>query len=183
MRRRSILTVAAGVALLSALAQSAGAAARDEGPQCPAGGKGRLVSGGITTDGTPLYMRACGRASATFVVRGNTYRARGGWCGLSKGRGASGEFTWYLNVATGLVTNPPLQPIGTGLWLIIEAGPRVRPGRTNVIDSVIELRGQRLAAHGEAILRPRLRGGSFSLATHGDPQDSGLAVTGSWTCR
>ena len=182
MRRRAI-TLVTGAVVLTALAQAAGAASGDEGPRCPAAGKGRLVYGGITDDGTPLYMRACGRARATFVVQGVKYRLRGGFCRLARISAPSGEAGWGLSVATGLVTNPPLAPIGKGLWLEIDAGVRVRPARVAVIDSVIELPGRRLAAHGEAVLRPRLAGGSFALVSRGDTAESGVGITGSWTCR
>jgi hypothetical protein len=63
-----------------------------------------------------------------------------------------------------------------GLSLVLDPGDR--PGRAKVIDAIVQVTGQNLAASGSATLAKGLKGGTFAVVGAPRPE----RFTGSWSC-
>jgi hypothetical protein len=80
-------------------------------------------------------------------------------------------------VAFGVIASGRLYSGAKGVSMVLEPGNR--PGRVNVVDSIIQVAGLNLAPTGTAVVAKGLKSGTFTLATKGSVL---TRVTGTWTC-
>jgi hypothetical protein len=165
---RGLMLLAVGTFVLLGTAWAAQGAAHAP-PMCSPADmqQAKTLTAGAGPNGSPLYIRACGPGRVVVRLRGKSYAIRG-----YSGRIRVGGARWLY---FGLITSGAVSPDAKGFSIVLEPGDR--PGRVNVVDSIVQVARLNLAPGGTAVVAKGLKSGTFALIVTG-----GRRLTGSWTC-